>query len=204
MPDAFRGVIGRPYWESTPDWPEPPRAPNVLLVVLADVGFAQLGCCGGARPSATRCCRSTAARCPSWCSSGRRWCRRCARYVYYPGSHSIPQVVAVNVRNRSHLIEAEVDGDADRDAQAKYAQRWRRSSAAHRADDTAARGTRRSARASRSWRAVNERTRNADSETPRPATARHHATSASALPGPSPPSHDEPASTIVAAIDPTP
>jgi len=48
--DAFRGVVGRHYWESTPHWPEPRRAPadapNVLLVVLDDVGFAQLGCFG--------------------------------------------------------------------------------------------------------------------------------------------------------------
>ena len=50
MSDAFRGVIGRHYWESTPHWPEarraPSDAPNVLLVVLDDVGFAQLGCFG--------------------------------------------------------------------------------------------------------------------------------------------------------------
>jgi arylsulfatase A-like enzyme len=50
MPDGFRGTIGRYYWESTPWWPEPVRAapgvPSVLLVVLDDVGFAQLGCFG--------------------------------------------------------------------------------------------------------------------------------------------------------------
>jgi arylsulfatase A-like enzyme len=49
-PGEFGGVIGRYYWESTPWWPEPQRAragaPNVLLVVLDDVGFAQLGCFG--------------------------------------------------------------------------------------------------------------------------------------------------------------
>jgi arylsulfatase len=42
--------IGRYYWESEPTWPEDPRAPhgapNVLLVVLDDVGFAQIGCFG--------------------------------------------------------------------------------------------------------------------------------------------------------------
>jgi arylsulfatase len=46
----FGGVIGRYHWESKPWWPprpEPPAgAPNVLLVVLDDVGFAQLGCFG--------------------------------------------------------------------------------------------------------------------------------------------------------------
>lgn len=46
----FRGTIGRYYHESVPWWPEPVRAPegapNVLLVVLDDVGFAQLGCFG--------------------------------------------------------------------------------------------------------------------------------------------------------------
>ncbi len=48
--DAFGGAIGRYYHESTAWWPEPCRArsgaPNVLLVVLDDVGFAQLGCFG--------------------------------------------------------------------------------------------------------------------------------------------------------------
>ncbi|MDQ1458134.1 MAG: hypothetical protein QOH28_3754, partial [Actinomycetota bacterium] len=46
----FQGVIGRDWRTSTPWWPpdpEPPAgAPNVLLLVLDDVGFAQLGCYG--------------------------------------------------------------------------------------------------------------------------------------------------------------
>ena len=46
----FGGVIGRYHDESTPWWPEetraPDGAPNVVLVVLDDVGFAQLGCFG--------------------------------------------------------------------------------------------------------------------------------------------------------------
>jgi arylsulfatase A-like enzyme len=48
--DTFGGVIGRYFDESTPWWPAPCRAPsgapNVLLIVLDDVGFAQLGCFG--------------------------------------------------------------------------------------------------------------------------------------------------------------
>ena len=46
----FGGVIGDDWRTSTPWWPpepEPPAgAPNVLLIVLDDVGFAQLGCYG--------------------------------------------------------------------------------------------------------------------------------------------------------------
>ncbi len=46
----FQGVIGDDWRESTPWWPEavhpPDGAPNVLLIVLDDVGFAQLGCFG--------------------------------------------------------------------------------------------------------------------------------------------------------------
>ena len=46
----FRGTIGRYRSESVPAWPEDPRppdgAPNVVVVVLDDVGFAQIGCFG--------------------------------------------------------------------------------------------------------------------------------------------------------------
>ena len=49
-PGEFRGRIGRYHWESEPWWPPepapPPAAPNVLVVLLDDVGFAQLGCFG--------------------------------------------------------------------------------------------------------------------------------------------------------------
>jgi len=48
---AFTGVIGRTYDTSTPAWPQPLRSkagtPNVLFLVLDDVGFGQLGCFGG-------------------------------------------------------------------------------------------------------------------------------------------------------------
>jgi arylsulfatase A-like enzyme len=47
---VFGGAIGRTYRESTPWWPQlataPEGAPNVVFVVLDDVGFAHLGCYG--------------------------------------------------------------------------------------------------------------------------------------------------------------
>ena len=47
---AFPGVIGRTTDESSPAWPRPLRAaagaPNVLFIVLDDVGYGQLGCYG--------------------------------------------------------------------------------------------------------------------------------------------------------------
>lgn len=50
MREPFGGVIGRYPHQSTPWWPParraPHGAPNVVLVVLDDVGFAQLGCFG--------------------------------------------------------------------------------------------------------------------------------------------------------------
>jgi arylsulfatase A-like enzyme len=49
-PQPFQGVIGDDWRESTPWWPDairpPEGAPNVVLLVLDDVGFAQLGCYG--------------------------------------------------------------------------------------------------------------------------------------------------------------
>jgi arylsulfatase len=47
---AFSGVIGQTFDVSKPAWPSPARAregaPNVIFIVLDDVGFAQLGCYG--------------------------------------------------------------------------------------------------------------------------------------------------------------
>lgn len=46
----FKGVMGRDFRESTPWWPEtasaPEGAPNVVYIVLDDVGYAQIGCYG--------------------------------------------------------------------------------------------------------------------------------------------------------------
>jgi arylsulfatase A-like enzyme len=47
--EAFDGVIGRTYSQSTPWWPAPKGvngAPNVVMVVLDDTGFSHFGCYG--------------------------------------------------------------------------------------------------------------------------------------------------------------
>ncbi|MGO4758432.1 sulfatase-like hydrolase/transferase, partial [Streptomyces sp. 2MCAF27] len=47
---TFQGKIGTTYEESTPWWPEPQTlpedTPNVVVIVLDDVGFSDLGCFG--------------------------------------------------------------------------------------------------------------------------------------------------------------
>jgi arylsulfatase A-like enzyme len=49
-PHEFAGTIAPYHWDAVPHWPDRPRppdgAPNVVVVVLDDVGFAQLGCFG--------------------------------------------------------------------------------------------------------------------------------------------------------------
>ena len=49
-PREFQGVIGNSWRESTAWWPPEPSppagAPNVVIIVLDDVGYAQLGCYG--------------------------------------------------------------------------------------------------------------------------------------------------------------
>jgi arylsulfatase A-like enzyme len=48
--EGFGGTIGRTHAASTPWWPTPPhpgeQAPNVVVILLDDLGFAQLGCFG--------------------------------------------------------------------------------------------------------------------------------------------------------------
>ena len=52
LPESkFGGVVGKTYLESTADWPKVPTppagAPNVLVILLDDVGFGQTSTFGG-------------------------------------------------------------------------------------------------------------------------------------------------------------
>ena len=53
--DTFEGEITRFEKDATPWWPTPPhpgdQAPNVVIVLLDDTGFAQLGCFGSDLPT---------------------------------------------------------------------------------------------------------------------------------------------------------
>ena len=44
---GFNGRVGSTYADSTPSWPEPVTGagkPNVVFIVLDDMGFGSLGC----------------------------------------------------------------------------------------------------------------------------------------------------------------
>ena len=47
----FKGSIGRTWEESKPWWPQPTRAPsdapNIVYIILDDVGYGWLSCYGG-------------------------------------------------------------------------------------------------------------------------------------------------------------
>ena len=104
MEPHFEGVIGRDWRTSTPWWPpdpEPPAgAPNVLMLVLDDVGFAQLGCYGSdiATPDVRRPRRATASGSPT--STRPRCARRPAR-ACSPGATTTATAWAASPTSRS-------------------------------------------------------------------------------------------------------
>ena len=64
---------------------------------------------GGSRRASTTCCRSTRACSCAWASASRARCPTGNRYVYYPGGAPQFEYTAVNVKNRSHTITADVE-----------------------------------------------------------------------------------------------
>ena len=84
-----------------------------------------------ARPSATRCSRSTAARSPSSCSSVPSGCRRARATSTCPARRRCPRRRRSNVRNRSHTVTADVEIPAAR-RRGRAARRRARCSAAGR------------------------------------------------------------------------
>ncbi len=56
LPESkFEGKVGKTYADSEPDWPKVPKppesAPNVILIMLDDVGFGQVSTFGGPVPT---------------------------------------------------------------------------------------------------------------------------------------------------------